>query len=396
MDDNIPPREPGGWSRLLPGDGRSATPRNAGIDSLRAAATLLVVLHHTAITYGAIGGWYYKEALPDGSPSSTLLVLFCTLNQAWFMGFFFLLAGYFTPGALRRKGPWRYFGERLVRLGLPLLVYGFVLGPITIALAQTSRGKPFGETLMRLWHHAEFEKGPLWFAWALLLFALAAVLWFAAMKQRVAAGDDVRTAFPSNAALLVAALATGAGAFALRLVWPVGREAFGLQLGYFSSYIVLFAAGCMAARPRWLARLPAAQVRTWRRIAWLAFPTLPVIALAARHGGWRLGPVEGGWTVLAAFYAFWEPFVAWGVILGLLVWAQRRLASPGEVWRRLARRAYAIYAIHPLFVVGVALSWRAVAAPPVLKFAVTGTLACVLCYLAAGLLLKVPGVKRVL
>ena len=33
--------------------------RNAGVDALRVGTTLLVVLHHTAISYGAIGGWYY-------------------------------------------------------------------------------------------------------------------------------------------------------------------------------------------------------------------------------------------------------------------------------------------------------------------------------------------------
>ena len=39
--------------------------RNGGIDALRAAVTLLVVLHHTALTYGAIGGWYYQEIPPS-------------------------------------------------------------------------------------------------------------------------------------------------------------------------------------------------------------------------------------------------------------------------------------------------------------------------------------------
>jgi hypothetical protein len=67
--------------------------RNAGIDASRVGTTLLVVLHHTAITYGAIGGWYYNEIPTDGSLSSMLLVFFCTFNQAWFMGLFFLLAG---------------------------------------------------------------------------------------------------------------------------------------------------------------------------------------------------------------------------------------------------------------------------------------------------------------
>ena len=47
-------------------------------------------------------------------------------------------------------------------------------------------------------------------------------------------------------------------------------------------------------------------------------------------------------------YAFWEPFVAWGVILGLLALFQRRFASLG-VWHRLGRRAYLIYIIHPPF-----------------------------------------------
>ena len=57
------------------------------------------MFHHTAITYGAIGGWYYKELLPSPTLGSRLLVLFCTVNQAWFMGLFFLLAGYYTPPA---------------------------------------------------------------------------------------------------------------------------------------------------------------------------------------------------------------------------------------------------------------------------------------------------------
>ena len=39
---------------------------------MRAGTTLLVVLHHTAITYGAIGGWYYKEIATDRSLSSML------------------------------------------------------------------------------------------------------------------------------------------------------------------------------------------------------------------------------------------------------------------------------------------------------------------------------------
>ena len=368
--------------------------RNFGIDALRVGTIFLVVLHHTAITYGAIGGWYYKEVPTDGSLASMLLVFFCTFNQAWFMGLFFLLAGYYTPTPLESEGSWYYLRHRLQRLGIPLLVYGFVIGPTTIALAQTSRGQPFLDTLLRLLRHGEFEKGPLWFAWALLIFVVGAVLWHGLSARRRL--RDAARRFPTNAALLVAAISTGGVAFALRLHWPVGTEVWGLQLGYFASYLMLFIIGCVAAAPRWLEGLPDAQVRTWRRIAWIALPVLPLVVLL---GGSLLGVEgrpEGGLSTPALVYALWEPFVAWGVILTLLQRCQRHFQDVGPLGRRLARRAFAIYVIHPPVVVAVALAWRDVAAPALVKFALSGVVACVLCYLLAGLLLHVPGVRRVL
>jgi hypothetical protein len=230
------------------------TPRhNGGLDALRASTTLLVLFHHTALTYGAIGGWFFREIPTDRSPSAMLLILFGTVNQAWFMGLFFLLAGYFTPAALRDKGPLRFMADRLLRLGLPLLVFGWLLGPITIALALTDKGRPFFGTLLWLWRHGVFEKGPLWFAWALLIPATVAALWQAVQARRGgrSTAASAPRPFPANATLLIAALATGVAAFALRVVWPVGQEAWGLQLGYCASYVVLFAAGCLAAGPRW-------------------------------------------------------------------------------------------------------------------------------------------------
>ena len=130
--------------------------RNSRIDALRVGTTLLVVLHHTAITYGAIGSRDYKEVTPDESLSS-MLVSFCTLNPAWFMGLFFLLVGHHTPAPLQSRGSWQSMRDRLQRLGIPLHIYDFVIGPATIALAQASRGKPFLDTMLQLWRNGEFE-----------------------------------------------------------------------------------------------------------------------------------------------------------------------------------------------------------------------------------------------
>jgi len=365
--------------------------RNGGIDALRGAVTLLVVFHHTAITYGAIGGWYYRELAPSDSLSGLLLILFCTVNQAWFMGLFFLLAGYYTPGALARHGTARFVRERLLRLGIPLVVYALVLHPLTVALVQAAKGRPFLRVFEYLWSHGRFEPGPLWFAEALLIFT-AAWLLLPTLRKPV---EVVNKPAPSDRTLLAAAIGTGIAAFLLRLVWPVGVNVVFLQLGYFASYITLFAAGIIAADGHRLQRMPASQTKLWLVIAWLAVPIFPLIELAAPHVPWLAGRAEGGWNLQALAYAFWEPFVAWGFILGLLAFFQRHFAALSGPMRSLARRAYLIYIIHPPILVGAALAWGDIAAPALVKFLVTGSAACALCYLAAGLLLRVPGVARI-
>jgi fucose 4-O-acetylase-like acetyltransferase len=379
------------------------TTRNPGLDALKGVMTLLVVFHHTAITYGAIGGWYYKEIPPSQSLQSLLLVFFCAVNQAYFMGLFFLLAGYFTPSALQRKGVAQFLGDRAIRLGIPLLFYGFVLGPVSIALARTASGQDFLETLMGLWTRGTFEQGPMWFAKALLIMSLAvAVVWLWSPASVTGNGSDhgardqTERSFPSHARLLIAALVCGAVSFLVRLLWPVGVEVFGLQLAYFPGYILLFVAGCWAAKDRAREHIPVETMQTWRRVAWITLPLLAPLGLLADAIPLLRGSPNGGWNVPSFAYALWEPFVAWGAILWLLAWASAEGTGDGKVMHNLARRAFTIYVIHPVILIGVALSWHSVAAPALVKFAVTGTLACAVCYWIAGILVRLPWLRRVL
>jgi peptidoglycan/LPS O-acetylase OafA/YrhL len=369
-----------------------AESRNAGIDALRASLTLLVLFHHSAVTYGAMGSWFYQEIKPSHAPSSLILTLFAAYNQAFFMGLFFLIAGSLTPGAIARRGAAEYVRERLIRLGAPLLVFILVLGPLTQALAQTVNGHSFFATLGLLARRGAIILGPMWFVWALLIFAGAYLLLRAAIgAERL----ERARPFPSNAVLAASALATGAVAFLLRLRWPTGEEAIGLQIGYFASYVVLFAAGCLGAKGRWLENVPANRLVAWRRISIIAAVALPAALIAVLSSPGASGPPNGGWNMLAVFYAFWKPFFAWGVILALLVFFQRHFAALGPVWRNLARRAYLIYIIHPPILVGVSLAMRSLAAPALIKFALAGSATCVLCFFAAGALLTLPPVRRV-
>ncbi len=378
-----------GTTVSAPAQARAEVDRNLGLDALRAAMTLLVVFHHTAITYGDSGGWFYQERTPDGSASSILLTFLCAIDQSYFMGLFFLLAGYYTPGAVARHGVAGYAKERLIRLGLPLAFFFFLLGPATIALVHAMKGEAFITVLLRLWRRGVFDNGPLWFAQALLIFGAGYLIWRAICPP---ARDSAATPFPGNQVLAIAALGTGAAAFALRLIFPLGHNFFGLQLGFFASYIVLFVAGCAGAKGQWLSQIPPGQRRLWVVIAWIAGPILPLTIVFTKH----LDGFAGGVNLQALVYAFWEPFVAWGIIMALVAGFQRRFTTLSPIWKNLTRRAYAIYIIHPPVLVGVAMAWRAVAAPPLLKFAVTGSLACLICYVLAGLLLRIKALDRVL
>jgi hypothetical protein len=57
--------------------------------------------------------------------------------------------------------------------------------------------------------------------------------------------------------------------------------------------------------------------------------------------------------------------------------------------------AYPIYIIHPPILVGVALAMRSFAAPSLMKFALAGSAASALCFVAAGALLTSPMVRRI-
>jgi len=371
--------------------------RELYIDRLRSVMVALVILHHTAITYGAIGGWFWREVEPSPKPSSVLLVLFCTTNQAYFMGLFFLLAGYFTPASLERKGYARFIGDRFLRLGLPLLAFGLILGPLTAGMVNLAQGDGFWSAIHWLWRHKQFINGPLWFAQALLIFSLGYCAWRAIFGSTLALSERTPQSIPTQRWWLASALGVGAAALAIRQFVPVGQNVFGLQLGYFAGYIFLFAVGIAAWRHDWLRQLGWKQARPWIVVLLIAWPCLPVgVTLLRILRGASATVTTGGLSWAAILYALWEPFVAWGLIAAWLLVFRERMNQPSNLWQWLNRRAYAVYIIHPPVLVGIALLLHGWPAPALVKFAVVGLSACMAAWLLADPLVRLPGIRRVL
>jgi len=373
-----------------------STQRDLYIDRLRSVMTALVLFHHTAITYGAPGGWFYNELHPSASLSSFLLTLFVSTNQAYFMGFFFLLAGYFTPASLERKGYMRFLGDRFLRLGLPLLAFIFILGPLTAAMVAAYEGNGFWGVFPHLWDRMIIINGPMWFVQALLMFCLGYCAWRAALGTPIAQSTRSTSAIPSYWRWLASAIVVGAISVVIRQFVPVGKNVFGLQLGYFAPYIFLFAVGIVAWRHDWIRQLRWSHARPWIFTLGIAWILLPItFATAMRAFGPGKANFAGGLSWPAIFYAFWDPFVAWGLIAAWLLLARAYMNKPSRLWSWLNRRAYAVYIIHPVVLVGFSLLLHPWIAPALLKFIVTGLLTCIATWLIADPLVRIPGLRRV-
>lgn len=360
------------------------------IDRLRTVLTILVIFHHTAITYGASGSWYYTEVTGNTITFSRLILsLFTGVNQAFFMGFFFLISGFFTPGAYDRKGAAKFLGDRFIRLGVPLVFYMVVIGPYLAYVLSSSHTTSFWSFYVeRVFILKQLDFGPLWFVEALLYFALfyACYRWF----KKSSNDNPALKKFPSHTHILLSAIAIGLAAFVIRLVFPTGTNVLGLQFGYFPSYILLFIIGIYAYRNQWLEQPSARTAKRWLWVTLAVFPTLPIAAILLD------GSINGGFDVKAFVYAMWEPFIAFGIIMGLLVWFRGRFNRANRLSQWLSDNAFTVYIIHPPILVGICLLMKQLEWPPLVKFPIAGIIATVCCFAVASFIRFIPGTKRVL
>jgi hypothetical protein len=271
------------------------------------------------------------------------------------------------------------------------MAFALILAPLTISLARlTVDGGTIFDGFYWIWIMHHYECGPMWFVQALLIFSLIYVAWTKFLRSSSAKHDD--SLLPSLLVLFVAALGTGALAFAIRYYFHVGQNVSGMQLGYFASYVVLFFVGCRAARSRWLERVDLRHMLPWAIVSVLMIGWLPFLGRDCPDGSL----FSGGLNVFALRYAMWEPFVAWGIILGMLYLSRRYLSGTNPFMAALARSSYAAFFLHAPVLVGLSVLARHWAATPMLKWLAVGLTATACSFALSWLLVKIPGVRKVL
>jgi hypothetical protein len=363
------------------------------IDNLRVLLTILVILHHTCITYGAPGGWYFYDKTSNETALIPMTWLVAT-NQSFFMGLFFFLAALFTESSYLKKGAKQFIPDRLKRLGLPLLFYSFILSPVLNFIIYRF-GYHKQATFMQYLkgYDSWIGTGVMWFVAALLIFTLLYVVYMQAFNNK----EKQPYALPGNNKILRFALLLGLISYLVRIFFPVGwvLDPLGFQFAHFTQYIALFIAGIAAGRYQWLNEIDNKRGKRWIRLAIImmaVFPLLYIIKILTNS------PLEsfrgdGSWQSLLA--VTWEQLTGISIIMALLAASKYKWNYTTPLLKNMTRAAFATYILHPLAVVTIALIIKDWEIEPALKLLVAAPLVVVISFLLGMLAVRMPVIKNI-
>lgn len=386
-----------------------AASRISYIDMLRGFLIALVIVFHAACTYNGSEDWTFTDFSANDEVTSIVLYLFVLLCQSFFMGLYFFLSGVFTPASYDKKGPVKFWIDRAIHLGIPMLLYTLVLSRIPNYLsAVTNWGMKwsFWEFSWRTWWY-DADAGPTWFIFAVLGFSLLYTLLRLISKPRVTSAVAQpswtrRLPAPSTRTLLIVAVGMAAGMFAVCQFVPLSEPtrifdgALPLLFAFFPFYTVLFFGGVLAARNRWLESWNASMLKFWGKLAIAMVIFLPLFLIGTGAIELGLDQYTQGFTWRCAVTCLWLAFACISFGFSLTLWMREKVKPGSKLATFAGTNSFAVYLIHPIILVAVSVYIFQFAMHPAIKFLVASVVAVPLCFLASALLRAIPGVKKVL
>lgn len=378
------------------------------IDHLRIGLTILVVLHHIALVYGASAPFYYVEPPFNDTQTFTTLLVFVLFNQAWFMGGFFLLAGYFTPGSFDRKGLPSFLKDRLIRLGIPLIVFIFILNPLSALGVYLMPGTLTGITTSPTWQDYPnlIGLGPLWFVAMLLIFGFIYAGWRTITGNRTASKVNNGSS-PGYLSIVIFTLGLALVSYLMRMLVPLG-ESVNLfvdylsfpTLAYLPQYFSFFVLGVVAYRNDWFRSLPRSKGVVGILSAIVAGIVLFPLAFSGNFFSLEITPAlenamgNGHWQ--SAVYVLWDSIFAVGISLGLLAFFRDFFSRENKLGTFLSAHSYAVYIIHIPIVVYLAYLLRNVELANLSKFGMATLIIVPVCFALAFVVRKIPFAAQVI
>jgi len=358
--------------------------RQRWADNLRVLVIAVVVVWHTATAYLGGADWYYMDRATSKVWSAVLVPAW--LISAYALGPLFLIAGWFSARSLARRGAGAFARRRLLRLGVPLIVFIFLVNPLASYLGELGRVRHPSLACDLVGGQGA---GPMWFVAALLAFSLAY-----AMLRRVHAPVARRRS--GGQVMVAAALLIAVTAFVTWRWWPPDDAStfLGMQWESWPQGAVLFALGVWAGEAGSLEDLTGRA----RRLGWTA---LAAAGLLVALAGYEQARGQGASTLHGAGWAAMFGTVLYGIIsVAFAVWftalIRARWSGGGQFRSCAGRASYATYVLHPLVLTAVMVLFAPLPLAPPEKFLAVAVVAVPICFLTGYAATRVPGISKIL
>ncbi len=355
------------------------------IDNIRWSMIVLVLSMHASDTYSPFGNWYYVDRQATGFGTALFFGIYQSFLQAFFMAVLFFIAGYFAAASFDRKGFSTFARDRSFRLGVPTLLYMFVIGPLSQYFLSRTWGRGgFGHQWLTHLGDGEWlsETGPMWFCAVLLLFSLAyGLIRLSGWRERAVA--------LRGPMVVVFVIVMAAGTFAVRIVLQAGTSVLNVHPGDLPQYLLMFVAGAYGYRGNWMIGLAERCCLRWGALA-LSI-SAPLFAALVLFGGGIEGDTAlyaGGFNLVSAGKCLWEALVCVGMGLLILAAYRRHFDTQGPVAKWLSDNAFGVYLIHPPILIGFALLLHALPLGAIAKALLLTMLAAVGSFAASALILR--------
>lgn len=311
----------------------------------------MMILHHVCLSYATHSGWYFYEYIDD--PFTNLLMnLFMSLGRAWVIGCFFMISGYFTPGSLDKKGTWGFITDRLIRIGIPLAIFMFLIRPPLFYIMNRDALSSQYTWLENIYLLKNVAPGPAWFLEVLLVFSLFYALWSCMRKVRNA-DENTLQRFAKNRNILIFIIALAFFTFLIRIFLPTDKQVLHLRLGNYAVYVAFFAIGIIAYRRRWPDKITGDIGRQWTIITLAATCIYAFFVVSAWSSNMSLSFLRGGLSGKTLIATCVETFIAVGSAISLPYIFRKFLnGQPGFI-KKMSQDAYAVFIFHPPIIVAM-------------------------------------------
>jgi peptidoglycan/LPS O-acetylase OafA/YrhL len=377
------------------------------LDNLKVFLVILVIVHHVGQAYGPTGGfWHYQSSLGESIPA---LGRFFAVNAGFFMGFLFLISGYFFPMSYDRNNGKSFLQKRLLRFGIPLLFVFLIIEPVQMYFYYTvySGNEPlsFFQYYAKIWFgvggmpegfidsidrfpHLNF--GYAWFIQHLLVYAIFYWLFRKIFKKPILKQESK----PFTALhMFIIFITIAVSSLIVRIWYPIDYWVgllgfFQVEIAHWPQYLVMFVVGIIAYRKNWLNTLSIKTGYTSLLIAILLALGVYIGTLNALYGQF-----ESWWKV----WAIYESLLAVTMVFGLLTLFREIGNRTTPFLQTLSRSSFAAYIFHMPIVLTVQYALDTVVIGGAIgKFIIVSVISVAITYALCAFLVRVKPLGKIL